>query len=233
MVLSGCFAFWGYSNKLSPSVSLGQVKEELMSSIRGAAESPGLPELPSSPSAVNGACPCSGGGRRAMGTQRCLPRSAPHMPLQSLLPRCVLACFYNKDNSAASCHFYSLSLVGGTHRSPFQLYTTCPLGNKQVQRPLGCTSCCKYPATVLDLRRKSVVWGFVRRDQGSHSLTPGVLGQSLHCPFSPFLLPVKLTLKDAYLPQRVVLRFDWFTSGNPHRETGFKAPCVLGWQFNC
>ena len=37
-----------------PSVSLGQVKEELMSSIRGAAAFPGLPELPSSPSAANG-----------------------------------------------------------------------------------------------------------------------------------------------------------------------------------
>lgn len=32
----------------------------------------------------------------------------------------------------------------------------------------------------------------------------GVLGQSLHCPNSPFLLPVKQTLKDIYLLQRVV-----------------------------
>lgn len=163
-------SFWDYSNKLFPSVSLGQVKEELMSSIRGAAESPGLPELPSSPSAANGTCPCSGGGRRAVGTQRCLPRSAPRVPLWSLLPRCVLACFYNKDNSSASCHFSSLSLAGGTKKPPCRLCTTCPLGNKQAQRPLGCTSCCKYPVKMLDPRRNSVVQGFVRRDQGSGSL---------------------------------------------------------------
>lgn len=140
-----------------------------MLSIRRAAESPGLPELPSSPSAANGACPCSGGGRRAVGTQRCLLGSGPRAPSRSLLPRCVLMCFYNKDNSAASCHFSSLSLMGGTHQSPLQIYTACPLGNKQVQRPLGCTSCCKYPVKMLDPRRKSMVWGFVRGDQGSGS----------------------------------------------------------------
>lgn len=120
-----------------PAVSLGQVKEELMLSIRGAAKSPGLPELPSSPSAVNGASPCSGGGRRAVGTQRCLPRSAPCVLLRFLLPRCVLVCFYNKDNSAASCHFSSLSLAGGTNESPLWLYAACTLGKKQVQRPPG------------------------------------------------------------------------------------------------
>lgn len=143
MALSCPFAFWHYSNKLSTPVSLGQVKEELMSSIRAASESPVLPELPSAPSATNGTCPCSGGGWRAVGTQWCLPRSAPCVPLQSLPPCCVLMCFYNKDNSAASCHFSSLSLVGGTNESPLWLYPTCPLGNKQAQMSLGYTSSCK------------------------------------------------------------------------------------------
>lgn len=200
MVLSGPFAIWDYSNKLSPPVFLGQVKEELMSSIRGAAESPGLPELPSFPSAVNGACPCSGGGRRAVGTQWCLPGSALHVPLRSLLPRCVLVCFYNKDNSAASCHSSSLSLTGGTQGSLLQLYTTCPLGNKQVQRPLGCTSCCKYPVKMLDLRRKSVVWGFVG-GTGAQVISDSLwgLGSITSLPFQPFSIACKTDIK-RYLP---------------------------------
>lgn len=103
-------------NSLS-SVSAEQVKEESMLNIRGAAESPGLPELPSSPSAANGAHPCSGGGQKAVGTQWCLPRSAPCVLLQSLLPRSVLTRFFNKDNSSASCHFSSLSLRGEGHTS--------------------------------------------------------------------------------------------------------------------
>ena len=131
MVVSGPFVFPDNSNKLSPPVFLGQVKEELMLRIRGSAESPGLPELPSSPSAANGACPCSSRGRRAVGTRWCLLRSAPHVPLRSLPSRCVLACFYNKDNSAASCHCSSLSLTGGTHGSPLQFYTVCPLRKRR------------------------------------------------------------------------------------------------------
>lgn len=150
-----------------PAVSIGQVKEELMSSIRDAAESPELPELPSSSSSVNAVHPCSGGGQRAVGTQCRLPRSAPHVPLRSLPPCCVLVCFYNKDNSAAPCHFSSLSLVGGTKESPLPLYTACALGNEQAQRPLGCTSFCKYLAKVLDRRRKTMVWGFVEEGPGS------------------------------------------------------------------
>ncbi|XP_074958674.1 uncharacterized protein LOC142061467 isoform X2 [Phalacrocorax aristotelis] len=187
------------------SVTKGQVKEELMLSIRGAAKSPGLPELSSSSSAVNRAHPCSGGGQRAVGTQWCLPRSAPRMPFWCLLPHCVLACFYNKDNSAASCHFSSLSLVRGTHGFPTPALHCVSLRQQASAEAPGCASCCKYLAKMLDPRRKSVVWGFVGRDWGSGSLTCcGGLAQSLHCPFSPFLSPVKLTLKDTYLPQRAV-----------------------------
>lgn len=135
-----------------------------MSSIRGAAESPGLPELPSSPSAAHGAPPGSGGGRKAVGTQWCLPSSAPCVLLQSLPPRCVLTCFSNKDNSSASCHFSSLSLRGGTRESPLWLCTMCSWST------LRCSSCCKYLAKMLDPRRRSMVWGFGRRSQGSGSL---------------------------------------------------------------
>lgn len=73
-------------NSLS-SVSAEQVKEESMLSIRGAAESPGLPELPSSPSAANGARPCSGGGQKAVGTlvsSQICPVRAAAVPAASL-----------------------------------------------------------------------------------------------------------------------------------------------------
>jgi len=35
-------------------------------------------------------------------------------------------------------------------------------------------------------------------------------------------LPVKQILKDTYLPQRVVLKFNWFTFGNSQRKIDFK-----------
>lgn len=113
-----------------PFVSAEQTKEVSTSSIRGAAEPPGLPELPSSPSAAHRACPCSGGGQKAVGNQWCLPRCAPCVLLQSLPPHCVLLCFSNKDNSSASCHFSSLSFRGGTHESLLWLCTMCSSGNE-------------------------------------------------------------------------------------------------------
>ena len=170
MVLSGPFAFWDHSNKLCPFCLPRASKGRVDVKHQGSCRIPGTAKAAFIPFCSERARPCSGGGQRAVGTQRCLPRSAPRVPLWSLPPPCVLACFYNKDNSAASCHFSSLSLAGGTNESPLWLYTACPLDNKQVQRPLGCTSCCKYLAKMLDPRRKSMVWGFVRRDQGSGSL---------------------------------------------------------------
>lgn len=163
-----------------------------------------------------------------MGTQRCLPRSARCVPLRSLPPRCVLVCFYNKDNSAASSCFSSLCLAGGTNASPLLLHTVWPFG-RRLRGPLGCISCCKYPAKMLELRRKSMVWGFERKDQGSGSVW--LIMKSLVNRFttlsSPFLLLVKPILKDIYLPQRVVLRFNWLTSGNLQSKFGFKAACTL------
>lgn len=142
----------------------------MMLSIRRAVESPGLPELSSSPSAANGPCLAQVEGKGLWGCSGVFP-DLTHAHRHGLCCLAVsLTCFYNKDNSASSCHFSSLSPAGGTHQSPLQIYTACPLGNKQVQRPLGCTSCCKYPVKMLDPTRKSMVWGSVRRDQGSGSL---------------------------------------------------------------
>lgn len=134
-----------------PPVSLGQVKEDLMSSTREAAEFPVLLDPPSSPSAANRPVLAQVEGEGLWGPSGGFPRW-PHAcccsrcSARALPPRCVLACFYNKDNSTASCCFSSLSLTGGTRESPVRLLAMRPLSTKhQTQVKMSDT-------------KKNVVW---------------------------------------------------------------------------
>lgn len=135
----------------------------MTSSIRGAAEFPALLESPLSPSAANGPVLAQVEGEELWGPSGGFP-SWPHAcccgccSARALPPRCVLACFYNKDNSTASCHFSSLSLVGGMCKSLLLLVTRRPLGSKRAWRPQGCICCRKCHAKMSDPERKSVVW---------------------------------------------------------------------------
>lgn len=117
------------------------------------------------------------------------------------------------------------SASGRDTRVP-RLRTPCSLSTPR------CPSCCKYLAKMLDPRRKSMVWGFVRRGRGqvpSGSLWG--LGSITSLPSQPFSPACKINIKQ-YLPtSEGCLRFVWFTFGNLQRKTGFKAPHVLGWQF--
>ncbi|OXB73940.1 UNVERIFIED_CONTAM: hypothetical protein H355_008235, partial [Colinus virginianus] len=96
------------------AVTKGQVEEDPMSSIKGAAEFPVLLDPPSSPSAANGPVLAQVEGEGLWEPSGGFPRW-PHAycslcSARAPPPRCVLACFYNKDNSTASCRFSSLSL---------------------------------------------------------------------------------------------------------------------------
>ena len=164
-----------------PPVSLGQVKEDLMSSTREAAEFPVLLDPPSSPSAANRPVLAQVEGEGLWGPSGGFPRW-PHAcccsrcSARALPPRCVLACFYNKDNSTASCRFSSLSLAGGTCESPVWLLATRPLSTK-------------HQTQVKNVRHRQEECGLgsVSRDQPLGSLTRcRALGVSLCFPSALF-----------------------------------------------
>lgn len=77
-----------------------------------------------------------------------------------------------------------------------------------------------------------MVWGFVRRGQGSVvSGSLWGLGSITSLPYQPFSPACKTNIK-LFLPtSEGCLRFVWFTFGNLQRKIGCKAPRVLGWQF--
>lgn len=145
-----------------------------------------LLDPPSSPSAANGPVLAQVEGEGLWGPSGGFPRW-PHACCCSRCsarappPRCVLACFYNKDNSTASCRFSSLSLTGGTCESPLRLLATRPLSSK-APNPSG------------DVRRREEERGLgsVSRDQQLGSLTRCVgLWVYLFVSLQPFSLACK------------------------------------------
>lgn len=97
---------------------------------------------------------------------------------------------------------------------------------------LRCNSCCKYLARMLEPRRKSVVWGFVRRDQGSVlSGSLWGLGSITSLPYQPFSPACKTNIKQ-YLPtSEGCLRLFGLHLEAYRGKLVLKFPPGLGWQF--